>query len=122
VKELRKMLSDDLQIAIAGNKCDMEKSRNVDRDEALAYCASVGASHHLTSAKSGAGINEAFTELMRSETNAAVRNCTLALGYSHALPPPHRPQELQAKRKVLLEVDLQAGQSLVAAMQAQRRD
>lgn len=27
VKELRKMLSDELCIAIAGNKCDMEKSR-----------------------------------------------------------------------------------------------
>lgn len=29
VKELRKMLSDELCIAIAGNKCDMEKSRQV---------------------------------------------------------------------------------------------
>ncbi len=66
VKELRKMLSDDLQIAITGNKCDMEKSRHVDKDEVLAYCASVGATHHLTSAKTGAGVNEAFTELMRS--------------------------------------------------------
>lgn len=31
VKELRKMLSDELCIAIAGNKCDMEKSRFVGR-------------------------------------------------------------------------------------------
>ena len=41
--------------------------RHVDKDEVLLYCASVGATHHLTSAKTGAGVSEAFTELMRSE-------------------------------------------------------
>ncbi len=49
----------------AGNKADMEKSRNVDKEEALRYTASVGGSHHLTSAKSGAGISEAFTDLLK---------------------------------------------------------
>jgi hypothetical protein len=48
-----------------GNKCDMEKGRNVDREEALRYTASINGVHHLTSAKSGAGIGEAFTELMK---------------------------------------------------------
>jgi Ras-related protein Rab-21 len=65
VKELRKMLGEDIVIAIAGNKVDMEKQRNVDKDAALQYTASVGGSHHLTSAKSGAGINEAFSELLK---------------------------------------------------------
>ena len=65
VKELRKMLGEDIVIAIAGNKVDMEKSRNVDREEALRYTLSVGGAHHLTSAKSGAGINEAFSELLK---------------------------------------------------------
>ncbi len=51
--------------AAAGNKCDMEKGRNVDKEEALRYTASVAGAHHLTSAKSGAGIAEAFTELMK---------------------------------------------------------
>ena len=65
VKELRKMLGEDIVIAIAGNKADMEKSRNVDREEALRYTLSVGGVHHLTSAKSGAGIAEAFSELLK---------------------------------------------------------
>ena len=43
----------------------MEKGRNVDKEEALRYTASVNGVHHLTSAKSGAGIAEAFTELMK---------------------------------------------------------
>ena len=46
--------------------------RHVDKDEVLLYCASVGATHHLTSAKSGAGVSEAFTELMRSELRGTV--------------------------------------------------
>ena len=65
VKELRKMLGEDIVIAIAGNKVDMEKSRNVDREEALRYTLSVGGAHHLTSAKTGAGINEAFSDLLK---------------------------------------------------------
>ena len=65
VKELKKMLGEDITIAIAGNKIDMEKSRNVNKDDALRYTASIGGSHHSTSAKSGAGINEAFTELLK---------------------------------------------------------
>jgi Ras-related protein Rab-21 len=65
VKELRKILGEDITIAIAGNKVDMEKSRNVNKEEAIRYTQSVGGSHHLTSAKSGAGINEAFTDLLK---------------------------------------------------------
>lgn len=65
VKELRKILGDDVTIAIVGNKADMEKNRHVDREEAIRYAQSVGAGHSLTSAKSGAGIEEAFSELMK---------------------------------------------------------
>jgi hypothetical protein len=43
----------------------MEKGRHVDKDEALKYTASVSGTHHLTSAKSGAGVSEAFTELLK---------------------------------------------------------
>jgi hypothetical protein len=43
----------------------MEKGRHVDKEEALRYTASISGAHHLTSAKSGAGIAEAFTELMK---------------------------------------------------------
>ncbi len=65
VKELKKILGEDITIAIAGNKVDMEKSRHVEKEEALRYTASIGGSHHSTSAKTGAGINEAFTELLK---------------------------------------------------------
>ena len=67
VKELKKILGEDIFIAIAANKADMEKNRNVDAKEALAYAASVGATHHLTSAKMGTGVGEAFSELLKRE-------------------------------------------------------
>lgn len=35
VKELRKMLGNDISVAIAGNKIDLEKNRNVNQKEAL---------------------------------------------------------------------------------------
>lgn len=65
VKELRKMLGDDISIALCGNKCDMEKNRNVNAKEVLDYTASIGGTHHLTSAKSGIGIEDAFTDLLK---------------------------------------------------------
>lgn len=69
VKELRKMLGDEIVLAIAGNKADMEKNRIVPRETALQYASQVGASHHLTSAKAGTGVDETFSELMRRIVN-----------------------------------------------------
>lgn len=37
VKELRKIVGNDIAIAIAGNKVDLEKNRHVDKQEALEY-------------------------------------------------------------------------------------
>ena len=34
IKELRKILGNDIAVAIAGNKCDLEKNRNVNEREA----------------------------------------------------------------------------------------
>ena len=59
------MLGEDIVIAIAGNKVDMEKGRNVDRETVARYTAAIGGSHHLTSAKAGTGVAEAFTELLK---------------------------------------------------------
>ncbi len=36
VKELKKIVGNDISIAIAGNKIDLEKNRHVDEKEALA--------------------------------------------------------------------------------------
>lgn len=65
VKELRKMLGEDVCLCIAGNKTDLEKERAVPIHEAESYAASVNAKHFLTSAKQNRGIEELFLDLTR---------------------------------------------------------
>jgi len=65
VKELRKMLGQDICLAICGNKMDMEKNRRVDQATAERYAASVGAVHFHTSAKQDKGIGEMFLDLSK---------------------------------------------------------
>ena len=55
VRELRKM-DRPIQIAMAGNKCDLEKSRAVSAADVEAFAASVGAVHILCSAKLNKGL------------------------------------------------------------------
>lgn len=66
VKELRKIVGDEILIAIAGNKVDLERQRGVLHEDAVAYAASVGASHFYTSAKSNKGLEEVFIDLTQS--------------------------------------------------------
>ena len=40
VKELRKIVGQDIIIAIAGNKVDLEKNRKVNKSDAERYCLS----------------------------------------------------------------------------------
>lgn len=63
VKELRKIVGNDIVLAIAGNKIDLEKSRNVNEQEAMKYAESVGATHFNTSAKANKGLDEVFMDL-----------------------------------------------------------
>ncbi|XP_064613731.1 ras-related protein Rab-21-like [Liolophura sinensis] len=65
VKELKKMLGNDICLCIAGNKIDLEKERHVSVEEAEAYAASVGAKHIHTSAKLNKGIDEVFLDLSK---------------------------------------------------------
>lgn len=65
VKELRKMLGDDVCLCIVGNKTDLEKDRAVPIAEAESYAASVKANHFQTSAKQNRGIEELFLDLTR---------------------------------------------------------
>ena len=67
VRELRKIVGNDIAIAIAGNKVDLEKNRHVVEKDALAYAQSVNATHHHTSAKLNKGLDVAFTDLARSK-------------------------------------------------------
>lgn len=63
VKELRKIVGNDIVIVIAGNKVDLEKNRNVNEQEAIQYAESVGAAHFHTSAKANRGLDEVFNSL-----------------------------------------------------------
>ena len=70
VKELRKILGDDICLCIVGNKIDLEKDRHVDGEEAEAYAKSVGAKHLLSSAKLNKGVDELFLELAKAMVTA----------------------------------------------------
>jgi len=65
VKELRKMVGNEIVLSIAGNKSDLDRHRVVPRQEATDYAASVGAHYAETSAKTGRGINELFGVMAR---------------------------------------------------------
>lgn len=63
VKELRKVVGNDIVLVIAGNKSDLEKKRAVKEQEAIEYAESVGATHFQTSARANRGLDEVFRDL-----------------------------------------------------------
>ncbi len=63
VKELRKMVGQDIVLSLVGNKSDLERSRTVPKEAASEYAASVGAAYSETSAKLSRGIEECFLDL-----------------------------------------------------------
>ncbi|XP_053451585.1 ras-related protein Rab-21-like [Nycticebus coucang] len=71
VKELRKMLGNEISLCIVGNKIDLEKERHVSTQEAESYAESVGAKHYHTSAKQNKGIEELFLDLCKRRIETA---------------------------------------------------
>jgi Ras-related protein Rab-21 len=65
VKELKRMITTPLCIAVVGNKIDLEKKRNVTSEEAQEYAESVGAKFFETSAKQNKGIQELFLNICK---------------------------------------------------------
>lgn len=65
IKELRRMLGDNIVVCIVGNKVDLEKKKVVNTKEAEDYAASVGARHFHTSAKQNKGIQEMFLDMSK---------------------------------------------------------
>lgn len=65
VKELKKMLGDNITIVIAGNKIDLERQRVVSIEEGEKYARSVGATHFSTSAKLNKGVSELFLHISK---------------------------------------------------------
>ena len=65
VEELRLYLPKDTPIAIAGNKCDLS-NRQIDQEEVENYAKSINGAHFDTSAKTGKGIEDIFTEITKA--------------------------------------------------------
>ena len=74
VKELQSQADKDIQIVLAGNKCDRESDRQINHAEATEYANSIGAAIFNTSAKSGKGVQELYTEIASRVWNAHQRN------------------------------------------------
>eukprot|EP01038_Epipyxis_sp_PR26KG_P013076 gene13076-17528_t len=74
VRELRKIVGNDITIVIAGNKIDLEKNRNVSEEDATKYAESVGASHFFTSAKANRGLDEVFQSLAQKMLDKKGKN------------------------------------------------
>jgi GTPase SAR1 family protein len=67
IKELQRQASPGIIIALAGNKSDLadddENGRQVSFEEGKEYASETGALFFETSAKTGAGVQELFTEI-----------------------------------------------------------
>lgn len=67
IKELQRQASPGIIIALAGNKSDLaddeENGRQVSYEEGKEYAAETGALFFETSAKTGNGVQELFTEI-----------------------------------------------------------
>ncbi|CAN6333477.1 unnamed protein product [Urochloa humidicola] len=65
VKELKQMASKDIVMAIAANKSDLVRLKNIDTQDAVSYAESIGASLFVTSAKAGTGIDDVFSDVAK---------------------------------------------------------
>jgi len=100
VKELRKMLGKDVVLAIAGNKCDLERSRVVSIEEAEQYAESVSAKHYSTSAKLNKGLEELFLDI----TKRMLANTSSSSAPTSAKDLSGAPQR-QASNKIIISAE-----------------
>ncbi|CAF1324403.1 unnamed protein product [Rotaria magnacalcarata] len=63
VKQLRRVLGDDVVLCIVANKMDLEKDRHISMQTAEEYARAVNAKLYNTSAKLNKGIEELFSDL-----------------------------------------------------------
>lgn len=68
IRELQRQADPSIIIALCGNKSDLAARRQVSQEEAKKYAEEEGLMWGETSAKSGEGVNEIFTEIGASIT------------------------------------------------------
>lgn len=68
IKELKKVVGNDIVCAIVGNKTDLIKDQKLkyDPEAHIEYAKSVGALHYLTSAKLNENVDEVFLDISKS--------------------------------------------------------
>eukprot|EP00667_Euglena_gracilis_P021211 EG_transcript_23166 len=91
VQEIRRNAPPDVQIAVAGNKCDLDAQRQVPASDAEEFAAAIHAFHVETSAKTSRGITELFEELGRRflQRSEAARAPGMQLGEGRGLQRPY---------------------------------
>ncbi|KAL6630991.1 hypothetical protein ACP70R_028331 [Stipagrostis hirtigluma subsp. patula] len=65
VKELQQMANKDIVMAIAANKSDLVRLKNIETQDAASYAESIGAHLFVTSAKAGTGIEDVFSDIAK---------------------------------------------------------
>ena len=63
INELKAQADKNIVIVVAGNKCDMERERQINKADAQEFCRKLQIRHFDTSAKTGNGVDDAFREL-----------------------------------------------------------
>jgi len=77
VKELKQLGPDDIVIAIAGNKSDLEGKREVPATQAKAYADEIGALFIETSAKEDTNVSDLFISISKQLPSATQDNNAL---------------------------------------------
>ncbi|KAJ5074774.1 ras-related protein rab-5c [Anaeramoeba ignava] len=62
VEELKSNIEGEIKIFVVANKCDLEKNRQVSKEESMNYAKSIGAKFFQTSALSGECVQELFRD------------------------------------------------------------
>jgi len=71
IRELQRQADPSIIIALCGNKSDLAARRQVSQEEAKKYAEEEGLMWGETSAKTGEGVNEIFTEIAKKLPKAA---------------------------------------------------
>lgn len=64
LRELQKVVGDNITVVVVGNKCDLERERKVNKKEVDDWCSENNCIHILASAKLGIRVQEAYQQLV----------------------------------------------------------